>query len=582
MASQKRMGLALLLLVSGCKVNTATNIQVRLINHPPTIESAAYSLNRGNSRNIVLDVNDADDHELSYTFVTRPRFGTLTGTPPNLTYTPWPYFYGTDSFSVKVSDYQLSSSVATISITVNRTTASDILYLDPAGDDLTAVPNNSTKPFHTAQAAYEAADALAATDYVHVFVRPGPYTGIVLQGDWNPRVIFHGSDATTTLLGGIQGNGVGESSGVAGKGASGWDIDVSGWNIDFGSISSQGAPSYADPDDVGPVTGYTGGDGGVVSLAAGVVARVINVSGGGGLLTDPAGGDAGKVVVRAGARSQEIYANGGQGETGGSAYPTVGYTVDVEGANENIAAGIVGTIVAEGGRAQSAGNPGDGGGRGGRVQILGTAGHILVRGGSDEGDGEGGDGGEVTVGTAATALNIFTSGARGLASGGSGGDVSINGARVGNIFASGASARDRSTDGLGGDGGNGGNVDVDGVAGTIVANGGAGGDGFFEYADPLDPGNPPADANHGGNGGNAGSVTLQIGAQVGTITLRGGAGADALGADNLGDGGNGGDGGDVSVTSPATYGTTSLTGGSAGTGATDGVAGSNGVVAVSN
>lgn len=72
---------------------------------------------------ITLTGTDPDNDALTYQVVTGPLNGTLSGTAPNLTYTPaanYPAgnFNGTDSFTFTVSDASLTSAVATVSITL--------------------------------------------------------------------------------------------------------------------------------------------------------------------------------------------------------------------------------------------------------------------------------------------------------------------------------------------------------------------------------------------------------------------------------------------------------------------------------
>ncbi len=57
---------------------------------------------------------------VTWTILTDPEHGTLTGTAPDLTYTPDPDFYGSDSFTFKVNDGLVDSNVATISIDVTN------------------------------------------------------------------------------------------------------------------------------------------------------------------------------------------------------------------------------------------------------------------------------------------------------------------------------------------------------------------------------------------------------------------------------------------------------------------------------
>ena len=60
----------------------------------------------------------ADHHALSYAVVTPPAHGTLTGTPPNLTYTPAPNYYGVDRFTFKTNDGTSDSAPGMVSLIV--------------------------------------------------------------------------------------------------------------------------------------------------------------------------------------------------------------------------------------------------------------------------------------------------------------------------------------------------------------------------------------------------------------------------------------------------------------------------------
>ena len=61
---------------------------------------------------------DVEGSALTFAVVTPPAHGTLSGTAPNLTYTPDADFAGSDSFTFKVNDGALDSNVAAVSITV--------------------------------------------------------------------------------------------------------------------------------------------------------------------------------------------------------------------------------------------------------------------------------------------------------------------------------------------------------------------------------------------------------------------------------------------------------------------------------
>lgn len=56
---------------------------------------------------------------LAYSVVTQPANGTLSGTAPNLTYTPKAGFVGTDFFTFKISDLTSDSAPATVSVIVH-------------------------------------------------------------------------------------------------------------------------------------------------------------------------------------------------------------------------------------------------------------------------------------------------------------------------------------------------------------------------------------------------------------------------------------------------------------------------------
>jgi len=89
------------------------------VNDAPTADNQNISTNEDTAVNIPLTGNDADGDNLTYTVTQQPSNGTLSGTAPNLTYTPNADFNGTDSFTFVSNDGQLNSSTATISITVN-------------------------------------------------------------------------------------------------------------------------------------------------------------------------------------------------------------------------------------------------------------------------------------------------------------------------------------------------------------------------------------------------------------------------------------------------------------------------------
>ncbi len=91
-------------------------------NTTPTATSQSITLDQDTTVSITLVGADADGDSLTYVVVDNPSNGALSGTAPNLTYTPNTSYSGTDSFTFKVNDTMADSAVATVSITVNDTT----------------------------------------------------------------------------------------------------------------------------------------------------------------------------------------------------------------------------------------------------------------------------------------------------------------------------------------------------------------------------------------------------------------------------------------------------------------------------
>ena len=89
-----------------------------ITNTPPVAVSQSVTTNEDTAVAITLTANDADLNPLTYSIVTPPSNGTLTGMPPNVTYTPVLNYNGLDSFTFKANDGLADSTVATVSITV--------------------------------------------------------------------------------------------------------------------------------------------------------------------------------------------------------------------------------------------------------------------------------------------------------------------------------------------------------------------------------------------------------------------------------------------------------------------------------
>lgn len=102
-------------------------------NTPPALPAAvAQTLTTTNGAPVAVTLTGTGGvAPLSYIQDSSPTFGSLSGTLPNLTYTPSPFHFGTDSFTFKVTDGTNTSADATVSITNNDTIAPTITLTAP-------------------------------------------------------------------------------------------------------------------------------------------------------------------------------------------------------------------------------------------------------------------------------------------------------------------------------------------------------------------------------------------------------------------------------------------------------------------
>src|ERR1044072_7589387 len=100
--------------------NVAT-VSITVQNGQPVANDQTVTLNKNTQQSITLTATDPNNDPLTYSIVTPPAHGTLSGTAPNLTYNPALDYVGPDSFTFKANDGTLDSNVATVSITVQQT-----------------------------------------------------------------------------------------------------------------------------------------------------------------------------------------------------------------------------------------------------------------------------------------------------------------------------------------------------------------------------------------------------------------------------------------------------------------------------
>jgi hypothetical protein len=123
-------------------------------NHAPLADPQSISTEEDTPIAVTLTGSDVDDDLLTYSVLTNPGHGSLSGTPPEMIYTPGQDYFGTDVFLFQVNDGLVSSEPAEVSIEVTPTsdppvaipqaiiisedTPADILLVgyDPDGDPI--------------------------------------------------------------------------------------------------------------------------------------------------------------------------------------------------------------------------------------------------------------------------------------------------------------------------------------------------------------------------------------------------------------------------------------------------------------
>ncbi|HJU39971.1 MAG TPA: choice-of-anchor A family protein, partial [Tahibacter sp.] len=87
-------------------------------NRPPVAQSQTLVTAEDTPLPIALVGTDPDNDALTYVVLTPPSHGTLSGTAPNVVYTPATGYSGPDAFTFRVDDGRAQSAPATVAITV--------------------------------------------------------------------------------------------------------------------------------------------------------------------------------------------------------------------------------------------------------------------------------------------------------------------------------------------------------------------------------------------------------------------------------------------------------------------------------
>jgi hypothetical protein len=93
-------------------------ITVVAVNDAPVTDSREIAATEDIQTEITLTASDVEGNSVTFIVTAGPEHGTLSGTAPNLTYTPAPDYFGQDSFSFQASDGMADSLPATITLLV--------------------------------------------------------------------------------------------------------------------------------------------------------------------------------------------------------------------------------------------------------------------------------------------------------------------------------------------------------------------------------------------------------------------------------------------------------------------------------
>jgi serine protease len=156
-------------------------------NTPPVADPQSVTTNEDAAVGITLTATDAENDALTYA-ATSPSHGTLTGTAPNLTYTPAANYHGADSFTFTAYDGKAYSEAATVSITIAS-----------VNDAPTANPQSVTTPMNTAVAITLTGSDVDGDALAYAATSPshGTLTGTAPNLTYTPAANYHGADSFT-------------------------------------------------------------------------------------------------------------------------------------------------------------------------------------------------------------------------------------------------------------------------------------------------------------------------------------------------------------------------------------------------
>jgi large repetitive protein len=174
----------------GSLADTITvNVTIQPVNDSPTANDQSVTTRQDQPKAIVLTGSDIEGSPLTFSIASNPANGSLSGTPPNVTYTANGGFEGTDSFTFRANDGTANSTPATVTITVGPANA------EPVANDQSVTTAEDTSKAITLTATDGDGDPLT----YQVVANPanGTLLGTPPNLTYTPNANFNGADSFT-------------------------------------------------------------------------------------------------------------------------------------------------------------------------------------------------------------------------------------------------------------------------------------------------------------------------------------------------------------------------------------------------
>lgn len=219
----------------GLLTSDPATISITVTNFAPTANAQQVFTESGSNVVITLSGSDPEGSSLTYS-VGAPANGSLSGTAPNLTYTPNPGHEGADSFTFTVNDGSQDSAPATVKV-----------WVEPGGvvisfTELNASTNANTLLANGSASNLTVVGAASGNDYIYSVT----YSGADVDGDAINDTLtfdvlveaFDGSTASTAFTGSEADVNALNGAAVIGTNDVAVTLNANGWAVSDGLMQS--------------------------------------------------------------------------------------------------------------------------------------------------------------------------------------------------------------------------------------------------------------------------------------------------------------------------------------------------------